>query len=183
MTHISRISAITGIAFMLTGAAMAQQSTKPDQVPGFYNPKTHTFQVKIQPQVDPEAAAPKVYTGTLSYDVTVKLVTPVASGQELVCSATALVEDVGGTGYYEETASTTAKVSGSTATCTVLIPYSWSLADGATDTVGISYSLEILPTTSSAALAFTSRDHTSELAPIKVPATGTTTAIPISATI
>ena len=183
MTQISRMSALTSLAFLLTVVATAQTSNKAEQVPGYYNPKTHTFQVKVQPEVDPDAAAPKTYTGTLKYEISVKLVTPVATGEELVCSANALVDDVSGTGYYEETASTTAKVSGSTATCTVSIPYAWALADGTTDTVGIGYSLEIVPTTTGAATQFNGRESIGELAPIKVPTTGATTAIPISATI
>lgn len=179
----SRVAALAGVAFLLTGAALAQKSTGADQIPGFYNPKTHTFQVKVQPEVDPEASAPKIYTGTFSFDITVKLVTPVASGHELACTAGASVDDLSGTGFYIESASAVAKVTGSSATCTVSIPYSWSLSDGATDSVSLSYDLEIVPTTTNAALAFTSRTHSSELAPIKVPATGVTTAVPISATL
>ncbi len=76
-------------ALLLTGVATAQTSNKAEQVPGYYNPKTHTFQVKVQPEVDPDAAAPKTYTGTLKYEISVKLVTPVATGEELVCSANA----------------------------------------------------------------------------------------------
>ena len=181
--QISRISVLAGLTILSTGAVLAQKTTTTDQVPGFYNPKTHTFQMKVQPEVDPDVAAPKIYSGTLKYEITVKLVTPVASGQELACSGTALIEDVGGATYYEESVSGIAKVSGSSATCTLSLPYSWSLSAATSDTISLGYDLEIVATTTNAALEFTGRTHTSGLAPLKVPAVGATTAIPISATI
>ena len=183
--QISRVAALTGAVMLLTSAALAQKSTsKLDQIPGFYNPKTHTFQARVVPEADPDATAPKTYTGTLKFDITVKLVTPVASGQELVCTTTALVEDENGSGgFYEESASGIGKVSGSTGTCTIDIPYSWNLSAATSDSVDISYNLEIIPTSSNAIVDYTTRTHTSELLPIKVPATGATTAIPVSATI
>ena len=180
----NRFVALSGLVFALAGSAVAQQS-KEVTIPGFYNPKTHTFQAKVLPAVDPETAnaAAKVYTGTLEYEITAKLVTPVTSGHELACTVSALVEDLSGTGFYQEGASGVAKVSGSTATCTINIPYSWSLVDGTTDTVTLGYDLEIVPTSTTNLATYTSRTHSSELAPIKIPTSGAATPIIISATL
>jgi len=47
---------------------------------------------------------------------------------------------------YDE-ASAVATVNGSTATCTVKLPYYWYLSNASTDTVSLTYTLEILGTT------------------------------------
>ena len=184
-----RILALTGAVLSLSSAVFAQQ-TKADQPEvGVYNPKTHTFTTRPHRLVVPDAVSPKIYTGTFKFDMTVKLVTPVASGQELICSATAGVDDYdssNGTFYniYDEDAATVAKVSGSTATCTVSIPYSWSLEYATTDAISYGYTLEIVPSsTSSSLIDFGYRTHTSEVPSGKVPAAGATTTIPISATL
>jgi hypothetical protein len=84
-----------------------------------------------------------------------------------------------------ETASTKATVSGSTATCTVNLPYSWYLTMSSADTAALSYTLEIA--NASAPLANPQSRYSSQFVPgagaIKVPANGTTTTYTISATL
>jgi hypothetical protein len=179
-----RIALLSSLGLSLAGAAFGQQAKTTEGIPGFLNPKTHTFHARVAPQVVPDASSAKTYTGTLKYAFTVKLDTSVSSTEALVCVANADVYDGTGTDYYEETSAGTATVSGSTGTCTVSIPYSWSLVDGSTDTVSLSYELVIVPTSSSSVLAeFSRRDHSSELPAIAVPVSGATTNIPISATL
>ncbi len=184
-----RVLAFTAVALSLSGAAIAQLS-KPDQPPaGVYHPKTHTFAARPHRLVVAEAVSPVTYTGTFKFVFTVKLVTPVASGEELVCYAGAGVDDYDTStdvyyNYYDEDAAAVAKVTGSTATCTVSIPYSWLLEYASTDTVGYSYELEIVPTsTSSSLIDYGYRLHESLLPSSKVPATGATTTIAVSATL
>jgi hypothetical protein len=178
-----RIFVLAGLAFALAGSALAQQAPTTKGIPGYLNPKTHTFSARVRPAAAPDATTTKTYTGTLKFEYTIKLDTPVASGQALYCEASADVEDTTGDEYYEEEATVTAKVSGSTATCTVNIPYSWALADESADTIGLSYDLVILPTSTTTLEYYAVREHTSGLPAIKVPTSGATTDITIAATI
>jgi hypothetical protein len=187
--QLIRVLAFTAVALSLSGAVTAQQA-KPDQPEvGVYHPKTHTYAARPHRLVVAEAVTPATYTGTFKFVFTVKLVTPVASGEELICTADAGVDDYNTStdvyyNYYDEDAAAVAKVTGSTATCTVDIPYSWSLEYASTDTVGYSYELEIAPsTTSSSLIDFGYRLHESLLPSTKVPATGATTTIAVSATL
>jgi hypothetical protein len=72
-----------------------------------------------------------------------------------------------------ETSTAKATVSGSTAKCTVNIPYSWPLASPSTDTIGLSYGIGVTGT----------RITSKTLPRIKVPANGAITTEAISATI
>jgi hypothetical protein len=85
-------------------------------------------------------------------------------------------------GVYVEEASVIATRSGSTATCTVNIPYSWGLANASTDLVGLDYVIIALNPTAGS-IGQPGRDHTHILADIKVPTNGTTTTINVAATI
>ena len=72
--------------------------------------------------------------------------------------------------------------SGSTATCTVNIPYSWALGNASTDLVGLDYVIAAFNPTA-ASFGLPGRDNTHILANTKVPANGTTTTITAAATI
>jgi hypothetical protein len=179
-----RTLALAGLALGLAGSALAQQTPPAKGIPGYLNPKTHTFSARVRPSAAPDATTVKTYTGTLKFEYTIKLDTPVASGQALYCEAAADVEDTTGDEFYEEEAASTAKVSGTTATCTVNIPYSWGLADESADTIGLSYDLVIFPTsTTTLDYYYAVREHTSGLPALKVPTSGATTVIPVAATI
>ncbi len=179
------LRAISVSALGITMAAFAQQSPAKPGVPGYYNPKTHTFTARVTRETSPEpAATSKTYTGTIKFTIDTTLKTPVAAGQELLCSASADVEDAASGAFYEENASEPAVVSGSTATCIVNLPYSWLLEDGAADPVQVSYELIILPSSSSSATQYSSRDHSATLPSLAaVPGIGATTTISIGATI
>lgn len=73
-------------------------------------------------------------------------------------------------------------MSGSSATCTVNIPYAWNLASE--DYVGLSFQLVIASPTSNTGYAeLPTRNHTSDLPPMVVPANGITTYLKVSETI
>jgi hypothetical protein len=179
------------IAALMLGMALpsvCQQSTSVE-IPGYLNPKTGTFRPRLTPAATP-AATPKytTYTGTLEFEFTITVDSKIPSGQEVDCEATASLVDIPTEGSNEnvitEGATAIASVSGTTATCTVKIPYSWSLANAAEDEVSLSYQLAIVPASiTNETDATPVRRSTQDLAPITVPKTGTTTTKDIDATI
>jgi len=187
--QFTRIFVLAGLGLALTGAAMAQETPGTSAPRGILNARTHKLEAKPRPAVIPEAVSPVVYTGTLKFVYTIKLVTPVTSSEEVVCSADAIVEDYNTStdvfyNEYSEFATSIGKVSGSTATCTTEIPYSWALEYASTDMVTYDYDIAILPTSvSSTEVIGATREHTSLLPSTKVPAAGATTTIAISATL
>ncbi|MFY9978902.1 MAG: hypothetical protein WA252_09025 [Candidatus Sulfotelmatobacter sp.] len=84
------------------------------------------------------AYAASATTGTLEVSFTVTIVSSIPTTDAIVCEVTATVDDTSGT--YKEIASANATRSGSTATCVVIIPYSWTLT-GTTDSIYQSYGL------------------------------------------
>jgi hypothetical protein len=102
------------------------------------------------------AAAPAysatAYTGTLSATFSIKLVTPPPSGANLICTLDTNIIDEKTSGttvlseIFTEISSSVATISGSSASCTVLIPYSWLLNNAAGDKINISYSIGYINT-------------------------------------
>jgi hypothetical protein len=136
------------------------------------------------------AAVTTPTTGTFVAKFTIKLVSAVPSGSEVECVLDADTEDINDSTYtvnnsIAESASGKATVSGSTATCTATLPYSWYLLYPTTDTVELTYQLYILsPTaTNQTAISRVSDQYVPGAGAIKVPATGTTTTYTISATL
>jgi hypothetical protein len=85
-----RIFVLSGLALATAGSAVAQQSAQQSTdgtPPGVYHPRTHTFAARPHRLVVEAATTPVIYNGTFKFVFTVKLVTPVASGQELYCYA------------------------------------------------------------------------------------------------
>jgi hypothetical protein len=175
------IFAVSVLGLLLTGARTAPQTEAAQGIPGYYNPATHTFQAKVVRQVEADVTT-KPYAGKFVFEYTIKLETPVPSGQDLYCGATASLEDPDTDNVYQENASTIAKVSGTSATCTVNIPYAWTLASD--DYVGLSFQLIIAPPAASTGFTeLPTRNHTSDLPPMVVPANGVTTYLKVSETI
>jgi hypothetical protein len=85
-------------------------------------------------------------------------------------------------GFYIEEASVLASRSGSTATCTVNIPYSWGLLNGSTDLVALNYTVDAF-TYTAASNGQPTRYSIRALPNMHVPANGTTTTINAAVTI
>jgi hypothetical protein len=179
---ILSLLAVSGLGLFLTGASSTPQTDADRGIPGYLNPRTLTFQARPTPHVVPDTVTLKDYTGTLKFEYTITVHTTVPSGQELLCEASTIVVDEGGTGLeYMESASSPAKVSGTSGTCTVEIPYSWPL-ESPSD-VSISYSLLIAPTSATSQFnEYPTRSHSSDT-DIAMPAVGATTTILLKATV
>ncbi|MBB5060844.1 hypothetical protein HDF16_005580 [Granulicella aggregans] len=93
------------------------------------------------------AASVTPVTGTFVTNFTIKLVTPVPSGSAVLCVLLAsTTEHNSSTLNYqiEERGSGKATISGTTASCTASIPYSWTLQLPGVDNVNLSYQLYIV---------------------------------------
>jgi hypothetical protein len=138
-----RILSITAIAAVTVGlslvgsvplAAQLSQTNAHKQILGYQDPETGAFK-PLQREV-PDLATTPATTGTVELILTISLKTAVPTGGKVICgaslTATSLNLTTGTYGDWSEQAYTTATVSGSTATCTVNVPYSWVLPTAST---------------------------------------------------
>jgi hypothetical protein len=96
------------------------------------------------------------------------------------------VDDIGANGQgpvISEIAAVAATRSGSTATCTVTIPYSWSLINSTTDMVQLSYVITAPGAVSTGTTGLPYRASSRNFVSIKVPANAATTTETLKATI
>jgi hypothetical protein len=105
-----------------------------------------------------------------------------ASSVKIGCEVSTTLDDVSSGKIILETAAVAATRSGSTATCAVTIPYSWSLASGSTDKVSLSYNITA-PVEATSSTVLPSRSSLVEnFLTISVPGNGTTTTEAVTAT-
>jgi hypothetical protein len=182
------LSIAVGVVLATTALPSIAQQSNSIEIPGYLNPKTGAFRPKPATATPDATAKYTTYTGTFEFEFTITVESKIPSGQEIDCEATSELVDIPTSGSFEnvisEQASAIATVKGDTATCTVKIPYSWSLASGAEDSVSLTYALAIVPTSiTNETDAVPVRRSSQYLAPITVPKTGTTTTKIIEATI
>jgi hypothetical protein len=170
------------LGLLLTATAVAshaQQALPPTHIPGFYNTRTHQFIARDQ-SAAPDASATTKYTGTLNFDFKITLLEPVPSGYVILCFASPSLFDNNYQNYFDYYDEVAAKVSGSTATCTVSIPYSFSPITPTSDSFTTSYGVFIEPASQSTIPATLQEpSFNGELAAFDLPATGKTTTLPI----
>jgi len=143
-----------GVALALTNLAAAQSidpGFRHKKVFGYQDPETGAF--KPLNQAMPEAST-QATTGTVELILSISLKTALPKGGAIVCSAdvTAASENTStfAVSSWSEQASTVATVSGSTATCTVNVPYSWPIPAASASVVNIlegAYSVQMYNTT------------------------------------
>ena len=151
-------------------------------IPGTFDPKTSLF--TPTPAVmasDVKAPAATVFGGKLVFNFTITVASTLAATDVITCSADADVLDLGAGVPLIEEATVKATRSGTTATCAVTIPYSWSLATASTDKMSLSYVISGMGAT--AATALPSRLSSQGLGSFAIPANGTTSTYTIKATI
>jgi hypothetical protein len=127
-------------------------------------------------------ASPVTVTGKLVFTFTITVASTNLTGDTVVCNAVASLDDsiaTGGT-IITESASVGVKEA-STVSCTVTIPYSWTLATMSTDKVSLSYTISTIGATATTVVPNRTSSHS--LGSISVPASGATTTHAIKATI
>jgi hypothetical protein len=156
----------------------AKEAVKPG-ILGHLDPRTGAFTPLVQrPLEDEEALEPLTpTTGTLVFNFTISIKSKNLGGDTILCFADASVFETSSLFDAIESASVKATVSGSTAKCTVTIPYSWPLKSASSDTISMSYSVEASGT------SLATRTSSQSLPSIKVPPNGTTTTETIASTI
>jgi hypothetical protein len=144
---------------------------------GYLDPETGTFHVLPHATDDAVPPPATTFSGKFVFNFTITVDATIASTAKIECLATALVEDnvTGGSpNIITEEAAVVATRSGTTATCTVNIPYSWSLVTGSTDKVNLGYTIQA-PSEVAATAALPARISSQQnFASISIP-TGTTT--------
>lgn len=178
---------LVGICFaLLTQPAWGQLRTQNQALPGhFHNGAVKPTPNAIDDNPDVGQAALTTFGGTFVFKITITVKSTLGT-DTIACSAGLDVIDQNPTtfvvtGTWEEGAAVAAVRSGGTATCTVTIPYSWSLANGSTDMVNLDY--EIAAPASSSNPPLPSRFNSHSLASMHVPANGSTTTVTVTATI
>lgn len=159
-------SSILGLSWVISASA-GNQVGAPTTI-GYLDPHTGALLPLVTTTETPESpAASTEIEGELKIAGTVTIVsTSITSTTPLICSATAIIVS-DANGPISEEATSPASRSGSTATCTVLIPYEWLLATPTTDKVSLSVTVS--------AESVSARIHTHQVATFTVPVEGTTT--------
>jgi len=157
----------TGLFAVLFIAGICPAQAASPGIPGFFNPVTRVF---VPLQLPSPAATAATATGTIKVEFSIAIKSVLPSGDKISCGISAgLYNTTTGAGFSESAASN-ATVTGSTATCTAIIPYSWP---GVTSASSIS-----LDFTLSDSLG--ARFSNDSIATFKVPANGTTTTYKVS---
>jgi len=164
-------------------ALWGQNAAAVHGIRGYLDPQTGVFHALPQPvQPDGEPPATSTFGGKLVFNFTITVSSTIASSLKIACAATASLEDITTLNFISETAEVTATRTGSTATCTVTIPYSWNLGSSTTDKVTLTYSI-IAPVEATGSSVLPSRISSQSIGTISVPANGATTTETITATI
>ena len=147
-----------------------------DPLTGAFTPLQQTAEVDLATLT---ATAPT--TGKFVFSFTITIASTNLGSDPIACEANATVFDSSGR-TSTETASVAATKSGTTATCTVTIPYSWTLSTPTTDMVSLGFMISTA-NTAAASGGQPTRTTTQTLGSVKVPANGLTTTETLKATI
>jgi len=171
------------LSFAVSSFGQNGETKKPHGILGYLDPATGVFHTLPVPDASDDAApAAAVTTGKFVFSFTITIDSSIATSAKIGCSASAQLLDVSTANLIEEEAAVVASRSGSTATCTVTIPYSWTLASASSDKVTLSYVISA-PVEASASAQYPQRLSSQTLTTISVPKNGATTNETITATI
>ena len=178
--NLTKLAVISAAALAFTCSAWAQEkhsSTTSHGIMGYLDPKTGAFKPLAQSGGNPDTTF-TTFTGEFVFKFTVTIKSSIPTSTPIDCEAQADVFDESGVSH-DETAEVVASRSGSTATCTVTIPYSWALSTASSDGVSLSYNVDAAGGTTGEI----DRESDNSLVSIKVPANGATTTETVAVTI
>ena len=182
MKFMKTLIAAAGFLALAAGS-FAQTAASQESAPtfGYMDAKTGMFHTLSRPLPSAETPAVTPTTGKIVFNVTITISSALPASAVITCLATGGVADAA-TGEFSNVAAVTAKKTGTTATCTVSVPYSWDLATPAKDIVEFDLSVEATSGTLGSA-TFYEEAFTAPAITIKVPANGATTTETIATTI
>jgi len=119
-------------------------------IPGYLDPRTHTFTARVQNDVSPVAdAAPPgtYYFGTVTVTLIISVASTFPADTVIACTGTASVDSdyYNGT-FYEKAGVVAPAVSGGKTTCTVSMPYYWQLSTPGSDAITVTFSVDAFNT-------------------------------------
>ena len=171
MTRSIHRSALVAAGFCLAAAgASAQQSGA--------HAGAAPWAVQAAAAVDPNVAV-ATYTGTFFLSFTIAVKSSIPTNFPIQCSATMTVTDIANGAFYSESKAGVATRTGNTATCSLTVPYAWSLSSGSLQ-VATNY---MVSATSTGGSSFVSRFSSGALPSVTVPVNGTTLSRPVAVTI
>jgi hypothetical protein len=175
---------LAGLA-LIAQSAWSQNAEKPKThgILGYLDANTGAFKPVPKAATDEELAASTAAnisptTGKFVFNITINIVSTLPATDVIICGASASVSEPLPFTTIDEQAEVLATRSGSKATCTVTIPYSWPLTTPGQDIVGMSFSVN-----ASAQTLVLARQSLHELPGGKVPANNSTTTMSFNATI
>ena len=170
------------LGLVAPGASQSAGSATGSGIPGYLDPRTGEFHVKpVPPAVGPQSIFPNVATtGTLVYKFTITIKsTDITTSEQIACMSTNDVQDISSGRSFEEEKTVAATRTGSTATCTITVPYSWALSSASSDMISQDLSVTVPYST----FTLPARVSSQTLASFKVPVSGTTTTTSVAFTI
>ena len=185
MTVLAAMAAVS-LGAALAASAQANEVVSSGKAFGYQDAGTGTFHPvrKVAPDV---TAAPS--TGTITATLTIRLASAFPAGFKVVCSSAIIAQSINMVSdtftSFEESASSVATVSGTTATCTVRTPYAWTLP-GASATVSnlVTGTYEVNVYNAGTALPGLLRSSEGQFLHLtKIPLVGTVTTVPVSVTL
>lgn len=176
---------------LLCGSLSAAAQSEPTFTPhhfifGYQDAQTGVFHPT--PHAIPDGSSDPVISGQIWLTINVTLTTPVPSGYLVGCEADARVSASETTPPYTSTAYdelgyAIATVSGSTATCLIKIPYSWTFPSTTSTTNSLtgSYIVEIVSPATNAAPPVIRTSSSDFLSSTTIPANGTKSTYTVNA--
>lgn len=138
MTSLCRISCALLSSALMLGPVWAAGPQK-GMLPGYLNPKTGEFTAQAVGPAAVGGDAAATYTGTFVMKFVITLKSNIPADWPIQCMQTVMPVDSGGY-YYSDSKTVLATRSGSTASCSVIIYYSWVLTSPS-DMVSTSYAV------------------------------------------
>jgi len=181
MKFMKLLIAVTCLLGLIAGAFAQEAETRTSKGTfGYIDRKTGMFHPLERTPLSAEAAAAITpTTGTFVFNVTITVSSVLPTTALINCAVSGGVSDLK-TGFFSNYVNVPAKRTGNTATCTLSVPYEWSLATPTTDTV----SMDISVSTATSSTAGSYEEYfTAPALTLKVPANGATTTTAISTTI
>jgi len=168
----------------LNASLWGQNGAAARGIHGYLDPQTGVFHaLPLVSASDSEPPALTTVTGKFVVNFTITVSSTIASTLKISCGVTATVLDSATLNEIIESATVVATRSGSTATCSVTIPYSWNLGSSTTDKVSLGYQI-IAPVEATGSSVLPNRlSEQTAFATIAVPATGSTTTETLTPTI
>jgi len=190
MTVLAAMAAVSLGAALAASAPASAQASEAFQMSkkafGYQDETTGTFHPAriVAPDV---TVAPS--TGAISTTLTIRLASALPAGAKVVCSSSIIAQSVNliadTVAFFAESASRVATVNGTTATCTVRTPYSWTLpAASATVQDSVTGEYEVSIFNGGTVLPNLLRSSSGQYLHLtQIPLVGTVTTVPVNVTL